>query len=296
MVGVRGKLSPPPRECKAVTIIHGAPQRARLTIHSCIMPELPEVEGAARYLDAQIAGRTLRSVAYLHPAIERGSSPRVSALIGGTVDRVVRVAKWQELRFRNGAAIIVHFRMTGDWSVTSRPTAPAYARAHFAFSGARHVWLVDPRVLARVAVRDAGEAADLTRIGPDALDPLLDAATLRARFSSRRAPIKQVLLDQSVIAGIGNIYAGEALWKSRIHPATPAQQLSLSRVDRLIDGVRWTMGLAFEQMGRHQYGTATDRFSVYDREGAPCPRCATAIARITQGQRSTYFCRRCQRA
>ena len=261
-----------------------------------IMPELPEVEAAARYLDLQIAGRVLRSVAWLHPSIVRGTAPRVSALIGRTVDCVVRVAKWQEIRFRDGAVMIVHFRMTGDWAVTARPVAPRHARAHFAFSGARHVWLIDPRVLARVEMRDSDEVAPISRAGPDALDVTLEPSVLRARFANRRAPIKQTLLDQSVVAGIGNIYAAEALWKARIHPATPARQLSLARVARLLDGVRWTMALAFGQMGRHQYGTATERFSVYDREGEPCPRCAAAIARMTQGQRSTYWCPRCQRS
>jgi formamidopyrimidine-DNA glycosylase len=260
------------------------------------MPELPEVEGAARFLDAHIAGRTLRAVEWLHPSMMRGSAPRARELIGRTVDRVVRVAKWQELRFRDGALIVVHFRMTGDWSVSARPVAPQYARAHFAFSGSKHVWLVDPRVLARVAVRDVDDPVVDTRVGPDALDPALDAAMLRARMATRRGSIKQVLINQSVLAGVGNIYAAEALWKARINPATPAQQLSLARVARLIDAVRWTMGLAFEQMGRHHYGTATDRFSVYDREGAPCPRCDAAIARMIQGQRSTYWCPRCQRS
>jgi formamidopyrimidine-DNA glycosylase len=260
------------------------------------MPELPEVEGAARYLDAQIAGRTLRSVSWLHPSLSRGSAERASTLIGHVVERVLRVAKWQELRFRGGAVMVVHFRMTGDWAVTARPVAPQYARAHFAFSGARHVWLVDSRALARVAVSLPGDPRIETRVGPDALDPALDALTLRGRLSTRRGPIKTALLDQSVVAGIGNIYAAEALWKARIHPAAPAQQLSLERVGRLLDGVRWTMGLAFEQMGRHQYGAATDRFSVYDREGQPCHRCGAAVSRITQGQRSTYWCRRCQRS
>lgn len=260
------------------------------------MPELPEVEGAARYLDAQIAGRTLRAVSWLHTAITRGSAMRASTLVGRRVARVRRVAKWQEVQFTDGAVMVVHFRMTGDWAVTSRPNPPQHARAHFVFSGGRHVWLVDPRVLARIDVRDVGEPSLAPRVGPDALDPALDGRTLRARFSARRAPIKQVLLDQTVLAGVGNIYASEALWKARIHPATPAQQLSPGRVDRLLDGIRWTMGLAFEQMGRHQYGTATDRFSVYDRDGEPCPRCASTISRITQGQRSTYWCRRCQRS
>ncbi len=294
---MRGKLSPAARERKAATLIRSAIHDwcCGLFIHR-IMPELPEVEAAARYLDAQVAGRTLRALTWLHPSIARDSAPRVNTLIGRTVDRVMRVAKWQEIHFRDGAVMVVHFRMTGDWAVTTRPLAPAYARAHFVFSGARHVWLVDSRALARVSMRERDEPAAVSRTGPDALDPALDAAALRRRFATRRSPVKQVLLDQSVIAGIGNIYAGEALWKARIHPATPALQLSLARVARLLDGVRWTMGLAFEQMGRHQYGTATDRFSVYDREGEACVRCGTAISRLTQGQRSTYWCRRCQRS
>lgn len=259
------------------------------------MPELPEVEAAARFLDAQIAGRTLRSVAFLHPSLARDSALRVPELIGRRVAAVTRVAKWQEVQFADGAVLVVHFRMTGDWAVTERPAAPPHARAHFAFSGSRHIWLIDPRVLSRVQMREAHEPITTPTVGPDALDPALDPATLRNRLAPRRAPIKQVLLDQSVIAGIGNIYAAESLWSARINPETPARQLSLKRVARLLDGVRWTMALAFDQMGRHQYGTATDRFSVYDREGEPCPRCGAPIARITQGQRSTYWCRRCQR-
>lgn len=259
------------------------------------MPELPEVEGAARYLHAQIAGRTLRSVEWLHAAIARHADSRVPSLIGRRVAAVTRVAKWQEVRFTDGAALIVHFRMTGDWAVTRGTAPPTHARAHLCFSGARHVWLIDPRVLARIGMREVGDATGADRVGPDALDPALDGRRLRERIASRRSPIKQVLLDQSVVAGIGNIYAAEALWHARIDPETPARQLSLARADRLIAGIRWTMGLALEEMGRHQYGQATDRLAVYDREGQPCPRCTRAITRIVQGQRSTYLCRRCQR-
>lgn len=259
------------------------------------MPELPEVEGAARYLHAQVAGRTLRSVTWLHDAFARHADPRILSLTGRRVDAVARVAKWQEVRFTDGSVLVVHFRMTGDWAVTRRPDAPLHARAHFAFSGDCHVWLVDPRVLSRVSLRTADEVPPASRVGPDALDPALDARQLRARFAARRAPIKQVLLDQSVIAGVGNIYAAEALWHARVDPGTPARQLSLARVGRVIDGIRWTMGLAFAEMGRHQYGEATARFAVYDREGEPCLRCGAPVRRITQGQRSTYCCRRCQR-
>jgi formamidopyrimidine-DNA glycosylase len=260
------------------------------------MPELPEVEAAARFLRTQIVGRTLRDVQFLHASIATPAAQRASDFIGRRVADVLRVAKWQEIRFVDGAQLIVHFRMTGDWAITTRAQAPRFARAHFAFSGARHLWLIDPRVLARVQVRDVHDAAVTPPVGPDAIDPTLSAVQLRLRFSGRRAPIKQVLLDQKVLAGVGNIYAAEALWHARVHPETPAQQLSLARVDRVLAGIRWTMALAFENQGRHQYGEATDRFSVYDREGAPCLRCGTPITRITQGQRSTYWCRKCQRS
>ncbi len=258
------------------------------------MPELPEVESAARFLDAAIRGRILRALHWLHPSLQRAGADRAAGLIGLRVERVTRVAKWQEIRFADGTILVVHFRMTGDWSVTRAPIAPRHARAHLTFSGGRHLWLVDPRVLARLEVRAAGEAPRAD-VGPDAIDPALDASTLRARFAARRAPIKQVLLDQSVIAGIGNIYAAEALWHARIDPRTPAGQLSLERVERVLAGIRWTMGLAFEELGRQRYGESLDRLVVYDREGQPCQRCGAPIARIAQGQRSTYFCRRCQR-
>ena len=107
----------------------------RVAIHSCLMPELPEVEGAARFLNTQVAGRTLRSVAWLHPALERHVDRRIDTLVGRRVTDVVRVAKWQEVRFADGAVLVVHFRMTGDWAVSSRPVPPTHARAHFAFAG-----------------------------------------------------------------------------------------------------------------------------------------------------------------
>lgn len=260
------------------------------------MPELPEVEVAARFLAAHITGRTLLAVSWLHPTLQRDADASVRSLIGRRVADVGRVAKWQEVRFTDGALMVVHFRMTGDWAVTGTPVPPRHARAHFEFSDACHVWLVDPRVLARVHVRSGADDRAVQRVGPDALDPMLDAVALRTRFATRRAPIKAVLLDQSVLAGVGNIYAAEALWHARIHPGTPARQLSLARVGRLLTGIRWTMGLALEEHGRHQYGTTTGRLAVYDREGDACRRCGAPIARITQGQRSTYWCRRCQRS
>jgi formamidopyrimidine-DNA glycosylase len=260
------------------------------------MPELPEVEHAARVAHDAVQGRVLRAIRGLHPSVLRdGALDAAAALVGRTVQGVRRVAKWQEFTFDDGAVLVVHFRMTGDWAVTATPAPPRHARIHLHFDGDRHLWLVDPRVLGRVQYRAPGALGDV-RVGPDAHDSALTPATLRARLAARRIPIKQALLDQRLVAGLGNIYAAEALWHARIHPATPAARLSLARVERLLAGIRWTLDAALTDPGRQAYGESLDRLAVYDREAAPCLRCTAPIRRIVQGQRSTYYCPRCQRA
>lgn len=260
------------------------------------MPELPEVEYAARIAHDAVQGRALHAIRGLHPSVLRdGAVAEAQALVGRTVQGVRRVAKWQEFAFDDGAVLVVHFRMTGDWAVTATPEPPRHARIHLHFDGDRHLWLVDPRVLGRVQYRAPGAPPD-ARTGPDAHDPALTAPALRARLAARRIPIKQALLDQRILAGLGNIYAAEALWYARIHPATPAARLSLARVERLLEGIRWTLHAALTDPGRQAYGESLDRLSVYDREGQPCLRCTTPIRRIVQGQRSTYYCPRCQRS
>ena len=259
------------------------------------MPELPEVEYAARIAREAVAGRTLTGLRALHPSLDRdGSVACAQVLVGRTLLDVRRVAKWQEFAFDDGAVLVVHFRMTGDWAVTDDAEPPRHARLDLAFGGSRHLWLVDPRVLGRIAYRAMGEASP-DRVGPDAHDPALTPVELRARLARRSVAIKQALLDQSVVAGLGNIYAAEALWYARIHPATPAASLSLARVTRLLLGIRWTLGEALGDPGRQAYGESLDRLSVYDKAGRPCPRCGAPVRRMVQGQRSTYWCARCQR-
>ncbi len=260
------------------------------------MPELPEVEYAARIAREAVAGRTLERVRALHPALDRdGRVARAQAAVGRTLLDVRRVAKWQEFAFDDGAVLVVHFRMTGDWAVTDAAAEPPrHARLELAFTGERRLWLVDPRVLGCIEYRAPGAPAD-DRVGPDAHDPALTPASLRARLARRGVAIKQALLDQAIVAGLGNIYAAEALWHARIHPATPASSLSLARVARLLDGIRWTLGEALADPGRQAYGESLDRLSVYDKAGRPCPRCGAPVRRMVQGQRSTYWCARCQR-
>ena len=153
---------------------------------------------------------------------------------------------------------------------------------------------VDSRAFGVLTVHDPG-AFTLPRYGPEPLDADFTAAVLLTALKARRGPIEPVLLDQRVIAGLGNIYAAEALWEARIRPDTGANRIALVRVTRLRDAIR----LVLEQAPSARYYEREERvgelWRVYDREGEPCVRCAAPITRIVQGGRSTFYCRRCQR-
>jgi formamidopyrimidine-DNA glycosylase len=133
-------------------------------------------------------------------------------------------------------------------------------------------------------------------MGPDALDPALTSTSLGRSLVRRRIPIKVALLDQAVVAGVGNIYASEALWRARIDPRRSSNELSTTALRKLLTAVRATLRAALKYQERY-YGSDADRpgrFNVYDREGEPCRICRSKIRRITQAGRSTYFCPRCQ--
>jgi formamidopyrimidine-DNA glycosylase len=186
--------------------------------------------------------------------------------------------------------------MTGDWEPgsASQPLPP-HTRALLDFSDGTRLALVDPRALSTVALHRA-DAAALPRLGLEPTDPALTVAALGAALAKRRAAIKVVLLDQRVVAGMGNIYAAEALWRARIDPRVPASSLGPARRLRLLDGMRAVIERALGVPERHGQGEAPDeRFDVYDREGEPCRRCGASIRRILQAARSTYYCPRCQR-
>jgi formamidopyrimidine-DNA glycosylase len=177
--------------------------------------------------------------------------------------------------------------MSGDWHVDRDGTRPPrFARAVLELDDGARVWLVDPRALATLDVGDSLISTQL-RLGPEATDRALRAAHLLRALRTRRGPIKPALLDQRVIAGLGNIYAAEALWRARLDPQAPASSLTVAELARLLTAVRQVMRRALD-------GAA--RFAVYGREGEPCRRCRTSIARIVQAGRSTYFCPTCQAA
>jgi formamidopyrimidine-DNA glycosylase len=255
------------------------------------MPELPEVEAAAVALRAVAVGKSIVRVRRLHASHRRQLGVRaVKRLIGDAITGVERRGKHQLIRLASGATLVVHFRMTGDWEI-GRVTdmTPRFARVLIDLSDGTRVALTDMRALSTIALAMSDAVPGL---GPDPTDPGFSAAQFRARLAGKRTPIKVALLDQRVIAGVGNIYAAEALWRAKINPRREARSLTGAEVRRLLNGLRAVMRVA----GRYSYREGEERFAVYDRAGQPCRRCGTTIERFTQAGRSTYWCPYCQRA
>jgi formamidopyrimidine-DNA glycosylase len=259
-----------------------------------LVPELPEVEYAARTLARATSGARITRAKVLHPFVGRRlGRASLRRLAGRSIARVERRGKHQLAVLDDGSMLHVHFRMTGDWVVRPAGTElPRFARFVLELENGARIVLADPRALATVELLDPGSSL-ATLLGPDAVSPQFDAVHLRRALARRRIAIKPALLDQSVVAGIGNIYAAEALWLARIDPRVPASQLGLREAERLVRAIRRVLARGGDRSGR--YSTATSpRLNVYDREGKRCPRCGTPIERVVQSARSTYWCPGCQ--
>ena len=256
------------------------------------MPELPEVEAAMNVLRNHARGRTIARVVLLHPAFKRRLSPaRARAIAGAVVERVERRGKHQLLHLADGRVLHAHFRMNGDWEYGRAGDAlPRFARAVIDFTDGGRIAFVDSRALGTIELHAANHALDLG-LGPDASDSGWTAEQLGAALAVRRGPIKPTLLDQKLIAGLGNIYAAEALWRAKINPRAVSKSLSGAQVKKLRAAIAAVLKRA---TGARYTDDSTVSLDVYDREGLPCRRCKTPIERITQAGRSTYFCPGCQ--
>lgn len=263
------------------------------------MPELPEVDFAARVARAACRGKRIAAVHVLHPSQRRAlGEATAEALAGDVVVDVHRRGKHQLFVLASGRTLHVHFRMTGDWRVGECAAPPErFARVVLDFDDGTRLSLDDSRALSVVSLHQPG-IDPLPDLGPEATSPAFDATWLAARLARRRTPIKPALLDQALVAGIGNIYASEALWYARVDPRRPSHRLTREALAAVAAGVKRTMRKALDHPERY-YGAAAVsdavRFNVYDREGRPCRRCRSAIVRLTQAGRSTYCCRTCQR-
>ncbi|MGH7603571.1 MAG: bifunctional DNA-formamidopyrimidine glycosylase/DNA-(apurinic or apyrimidinic site) lyase [Gemmatimonadaceae bacterium] len=259
------------------------------------MPELPEVERAARALAGAAVDKTIASVKAIHPSLRKKLPPaRALAAKGRRIVGIERRGKHQLLHLDSGDTLVVHFRMNGDWEIgRTADDLDRFARAVIDLTDGTRVSLIDRRALSSITLDKKGSSS-LPKLGIEAIDPALDANHLAAALSRKKIPIKQALLDQSVIAGLGNIYAAEALWEASLDPRTPASKVTNANLEKLVAGIRLVLNPRNRRPGRYTERRGVERFAVYDREGKKCRRCDGIIERIVQGGRSTYFCPSCQ--
>lgn len=294
------------------------------------MPELPEVESVRRGLESHVFGGQIEGVEILRAScVRRAASPQAfAAAISGTrIDAVVRRGKFLWLLLDGGAlALSAHLGMSGQFRVAPfPPPAPhPHCRARLTLAmpdGPLALDFVDQRTFGYLDAEPVVATSDglagglgsglplvprsVAHIGRDALDPSLRRATVLQQWRKGTRGVKQVLLDQTVVSGIGNIYADEALWRARVHPATPASGLSGKATGALLDAAKQVMGEALAAGGTSfdalyvnvngESGYFDRSLNAYGRGGEPCPRCGRAMARAVMGGRSTHWCPRCQR-
>jgi formamidopyrimidine-DNA glycosylase len=287
------------------------------------MPELPEVETVCRQLEPELAGHRIEELEVFDERWSRPVAPAElgAAVSGRTIEGLGRRGKYLLLALDSAQTLVMHLRMTGNLVLVEggekldpsegrrlyeneRSTSERHLRARFLLDDGRELWFTDPRRFGEAfLIDDAGLPARFERLG---VEPLSDAFTPEAlgeMAAGRTAPLKSFLLDQSRIAGVGNIYADEALFRARLHPLSPAGSMRPEHHEALRDAVLAALEAGIDgggasiddyRDGRGEKGTMQDEFLVHTREGEPCLSCGGPIARIVVGGRSTHYCPSCQ--
>jgi formamidopyrimidine-DNA glycosylase len=286
------------------------------------MPELPEVETVRAGLERHVVGRTVAGVQVLHPRVVSrdlaGPAGFAAAMAGRTVKRAERRGKYLWLALDDDEALLAHLGMSGQLLVgdPDRPLSP-HVRARFTFTdGGADLRFTDQRTFGHLMMvpfahgdlDGPGETRELpvpiAHIAPDPMEAAFDDSDFAARLTRRHTGVKRALLDQSLISGVGNIYADEALWRARLHWARPTETLRRGEVSRLLEAVREVLsealragGTSFDALYVNVNGESGyfDRsLQAYGREGEPCSRCGTPIRRDAFMNRSSYSCPHCQ--
>lgn len=275
------------------------------------MPELPEVETIARDLIAAgMVGRVLAcGRVYWNRSIAEPSPAAFCRRVDGkTIAAVRRRGKYLVFDFADGEGLLVHLRMSGRLHlVPAEQERLPHEHVVLAFADGSELRLHDTRKFGRVyLLRDVERV--LGRLGPEPLDPAFTPQRFASMLHSRNRHIKPLLLDQTFVAGLGNIYTDEALWEARIHPLRPSGSITSIQAADLHRAIRMVLNRGLKNLGTslgagkanfysvgRRRGRNVDRLKVFRRTGSPCPRCATAIERIIVGQRSTHVCPRCQK-
>ena len=268
------------------------------------MPELPEVETIKEELSPHIIGRRFTEVTVCDtkPVKQPSVEEFRRKLIGQKINGLKRRGKYLIFLLSGGSVLVVHLKMTGALLLNPRQT-DSYARVFFHLDDGRRLVFTDRRRLGAIWLL-GNEQAVTGKLGPEPLDREFTVGILAERLHKRQAPIKAVLLDQSFIAGIGNMYADEALFAAKIHPLRQAGSLSPGEIRKLHKAIVEVLKSAIESKGASidtykrpdgQLGTAHDNFRVAHRGGKPCPVCGTTIQRLAVRNRGSYFCPECQK-
>ncbi|MGV9804237.1 bifunctional DNA-formamidopyrimidine glycosylase/DNA-(apurinic or apyrimidinic site) lyase [Micromonospora chersina] len=276
------------------------------------MPELPEVETVRQGLAQWVAGRRISAVEVRHPRAVRRHEPGgehfADVLTGRTITDVRRRGKYLWLPLDSGDALIGHLGMSGQ--LLLQPVGAAdelHLRVRFRFADdGPELRFVDQRTFGGLSVSEGGAELpdEIAHIARDPMDPEFSDAAFVAALRKRRTEVKRALLDQTLISGVGNIYADEALWRAKLHGARPTDALTGPAAGRLLGHVRDVLGEAIKQGGTSfdelyvnvngESGYFDRSLNAYGREGEPCPRCGTPIRREAFMNRSSYSCPRCQ--
>jgi formamidopyrimidine-DNA glycosylase len=287
------------------------------------MPELPEVETVCRQLDPELSGRRIEALEILDARWCRPVPPArlEAAVAGATFEGLGRRGKYLLLELDRARTLVMHLRMTGNLVLVEgdekldpsegrrlyegeRSTSERHLRARFALDDGREVWFTDPRRFGEAfLIDDADLEQRFERLGVEPFSDRFTPEALGAMSAGRTAPLKSFLLDQSRIAGVGNIYADEALFRAGLHPLSPAGSMRREHHEALRDAVVAALQAGIDRGGasiddyrdgRGEQGSMQHEFLVHTRVGEPCLDCGEPIARIVVSGRSTYYCPRCQ--
>lgn len=278
------------------------------------MPELPEVEVVRLGLETHVVGRTITRVEILEPRSLRrhvqGPADFAARLTGRRVEAARRRGKYLWLPLDDGDALLAHLGMSGQMLIAAGPSAaqgpPRHLRIQMHLDDGTRLQFADQRIFGGLLLSEDGAElpSEIAHIARDPLDPLFDPELFRTRLKRRETGIKRALLDQGLISGVGNIYADESLWRSRLHYARNTRTLRRPEVDSLLQDVSAVMLEALAQGGTSfdrlyvnvngQSGYFDRSLAVYGQEGEPCPRCGTPVRRDAFMNRSSYTCPRCQ--
>lgn len=267
------------------------------------MPELPEVETIVKGLKPYLIGLTFRQIKIYDTHLLHDIEPEIfcDRVLGKEISNLERRGKYIVFKLLNGETLLFHLRMTGVLLWNPRKNEP-YTRMEFLTSNGGHLVYSDVRRLGRIYLTHHPQEL-LEKLGVEPMSDYFTSACLFELTKRRSTPIKSILLNQKLIAGIGNMYADEALFKARIHPTRPASSLSYKEINSLHRAIIEVLRKGIQNKGASvrnyrrtdgEEGKAHLEFAVAHRMGSRCPRCGTIIIRIVLGQRGTYICPHCQ--